>query len=58
MITAVSIALYLVSALLAAIVGATAEQYKHSQDVKTPGKFATVSFALIFVLAAALQVSA
>lgn len=58
MTTAVSIILYLVAALLAAIVGVTAEQYKHGQDVKDTGKFATISLAIAFLMAAALQVSA
>lgn len=58
MITAVSIILYLLSAFLAAIVGAFAEQYKHSKDVKVPGKLATISFAIAFLLAATLQVAA
>lgn len=58
MTTAVSIGLYLVAALLAAIVGATAEQYKRDKDMKAPGKFAAISFAIIFLMAAALQVAA
>lgn len=58
MTTAVSITLYFVAAFLAAVTGVNAEQYKNGKDVRTNGKFAMISFAIAFLMAAALQVAA
>lgn len=58
MITAVSIGLYLMAAVLAAMVGVAAEEYSRNRGNKAPGRIATVSFLIVFVMAAALQVAA
>lgn len=58
MTTAVSIALYLVAALMAASTGVTAQQFKRDKAVKATGKFSVAAFLVAFLMAAALQVSA
>ena len=59
MITLVSIILYVAASFMAMGVGVHAERYDQTKvSEKATGRFTVAAFALLFILAAILQVSA